>query len=98
MPDIKEQRPSEDVRGDAGDMAADVVTIRRASADSVAARDVVIRQGGVRSITARDVVVRQGGVGRLEAQKLGASPQPCSALFTHDFWLRTLAAGARQVG
>jgi transposase InsO family protein len=61
MPDVGKQRPNEDGRGDAGeDMAADMVTIQRAGADSVAARDVVIRQGGVRSLTARDVVVRQG--------------------------------------
>ena len=53
MPDIEAQRTSEDVRGDAGNMAADVVTIRRVCAESVAALDVVIRQGGVRSITAR---------------------------------------------
>ena len=73
MPDVDEQQQSEDVRGDAGDMAADMVTIGRAGADSVAARDVVIRQGGVRSLSARDVIVRQGGVGRLEAQKVSVT-------------------------
>jgi hypothetical protein len=40
MPDIEAQRPSEDVRGDAGDMTADVVTIRRTGADSVAVKTV----------------------------------------------------------
>jgi hypothetical protein len=58
MPDIDEQRPSEDVCGGAGELAADVVTIRRAGADSVAARDVAIRQGEVRSIAARDVLTK----------------------------------------
>ena len=51
------------IRGDAGEVVADRVTIRQAGARSVQAREVAVRQGGIGRAEADAVTITQGGVG-----------------------------------
>jgi len=51
------------IRGDAGEIVAENVTLRQAGARSVQAREVSVRQGGIARAEADAVTVTQGGVG-----------------------------------
>ena len=66
------------IRGDAGEVVADSVTMRQAGARSVRAREITVRQGGIGRAEADTISVSQGGVG-LALSHDGTTLQQASA-------------------
>ena len=64
------EQSGDEIRGNAGDVTARVVTVRQGGARFVTAHEVTVRQGGIGRVQAENVEVTRGGVGLASAGTL----------------------------